>query len=622
MAALFLHNSLWVPDPEQHTHIPSSDYGPRHSQSLSHGRTTSASTLAGFSDASHPTQPLLPASTETSSVAYLDLLARQPRHPSVRGAGPPPGLSFDGDPMTGRERKEMAEHGIRRRLQREKRAVVGAEGVLGVWTLYCTTRYFLAYGHIPASAPAAESAALALAAASLAALALLFSTALLPLIETHLLGRCTPTVRAVRRGLRYFAAALLLAPAVANLVLALVWRRAGSASLELSVRCKLDVDVVWSVQEKKECAPPPWVHWLILALLRLVLTAAVLIVYVVALAAYGHTRRPSADSSAASHRSLPSASSTLRNGPSALLTPAPERRSLRRTRDRSASRSQSQSQSQSHSNSHSRSRSRSRHHGSAHTTISYSSSSSASSSSSSEGEDDFDPYADLPLAPALAPDRELNSFVLGRDTAAGSLLPSTSSSAASPYAPYALTYSFPPFPPPGASRQHPDRVLILNAYVRRMPTIESLGSREVGSGSSVPGTPTATASLASEQGHCGAGGRRPSVSVGLTSRPGSVQGPGTPVTPHARPLMPGRALGEAEREVFEGLRRGSTTSSTTSSLSGTGSSSFFSAGTGSGVGMSVVGEAIVEEPAEMDMSVAVGSVRPLPRPPVGRSSTA
>ncbi|KAF7310205.1 hypothetical protein MIND_00394100 [Mycena indigotica] len=486
MAALFLHNSLWVPDPEspppsvQHTHIPSSDYGPRHSQSLSHGRTTSASTLAGFSEASHPTQPLLrPASS--ADVAYLDLLARQPRHPSVRGAGPPPGLSFDGDPMTGRERKEMAERGIRRRLKREKRAVVGAEGVLGVWTVYCTTRYFVAYGHIPAASPAAEGAALALAAVSLAALALLLATALLPLIETHLLGRRTPTVptvRAVRRGLRYFAAALLLAPAVANLVLALVWRRAGSASLALSVRCKLDVDVVWSVQERKECAPPPWVHWLILALLRLVLTLIVLIVYVVALTAYSHTRRPSAESSAASHRSLPSASSTLRNGPGPPLTPAPERRSLRRTRDRS--------QSQSNSQTRSRSRSRSRHHGSTLTTISYSSSSASSSSSGSDGEDEFDPYADLPPAP----DRELTSFVdrfrslvsqVGRDTAAGSVLPPASSASAfsASYAPRLPSRPQRPCTAGAGPRADPERVRAPHAHDRE-PRLARGGQQRAG----------------------------------------------------------------------------------------------------------------------------------------------
>lgn len=110
MAALYLHNAIHTPDYEPKSFVP-----PHH-----HRRDTSSvsgATLVSTSEYSHPTEPLLQSNT-SESVAYLDLLSRQPSHPG----GPRPGwttsLSLDGDPVSSRERKLFREHLVRKKLKR------------------------------------------------------------------------------------------------------------------------------------------------------------------------------------------------------------------------------------------------------------------------------------------------------------------------------------------------------------------------------------------------------------------------------------------------------------------------------------------------------------------------
>lgn len=120
MAALYLHNSIWVADAAE---------SPRgHSP---HTRTISSATLQTLpiSDQSHTTQPLLHSST-SESVAYLDLLSRQPTHPNAP-RGSPLGLSFSGDPTTMRERKGYADRIVRRRLRRLKAMMAVLEVIMG-----------------------------------------------------------------------------------------------------------------------------------------------------------------------------------------------------------------------------------------------------------------------------------------------------------------------------------------------------------------------------------------------------------------------------------------------------------------------------------------------------------
>jgi hypothetical protein len=123
MAALYLHNSIWLPETPE--------------ESLPRARTPSSATLQTLptSELSHPTQPLLHSST-SESVAYLDLLSRQPTHPNtLRSVA---GLSFDGDPTTMRERKVHTEKVVKRRLRRLKVITTILEVVLSPFLFRCS----------------------------------------------------------------------------------------------------------------------------------------------------------------------------------------------------------------------------------------------------------------------------------------------------------------------------------------------------------------------------------------------------------------------------------------------------------------------------------------------------
>jgi hypothetical protein len=77
--------------------------------------------------------------------------------------------------------------------------------------------------------------------------------------------------------LQFLLSFFLFAPTVVNLVLVCVWRNVGSG-LSLRGRCHWSPDVVW-VGVGGQCAPhaPAWGVWLAAAILRLILTAVVLV---------------------------------------------------------------------------------------------------------------------------------------------------------------------------------------------------------------------------------------------------------------------------------------------------------------------------------------------------------
>jgi hypothetical protein len=88
----------------------------------------------------------------------------------------------------------------------------------------------------------------------------------------------------------------LFAPTIVNLVLVCVWRNVGSG-LSLRGRCHWSPDAIW-VGVGGQCAPhaPAWGVWLTAAILRLVLTAIILVRHstnrVTACLTYGLCRSP------------------------------------------------------------------------------------------------------------------------------------------------------------------------------------------------------------------------------------------------------------------------------------------------------------------------------------------
>ncbi|KAJ7271170.1 hypothetical protein C8J57DRAFT_298970 [Mycena rebaudengoi] len=667
MAALYLHNSIWLPETPE--------------ESLPRARTPSSATLQTLptSELSHPTQPLLHSST-SESVAYLDLLSRQPTHPNtLRSVA---GLSFDGDPTTMRERKVHTEKVVKRRLRRLKVITTILEVVLIIWSLYTTIRYFLAFSIYPSDV--GQIFSLILAVISALSFAVLCAAALVSLCRGYLLGLhfSIEALWMVRTVLRFAASFGLLTPTLVNFALTFAWRTSSDPALDLRIRCDLDIDVVWSFNSDASCSPPAWGAWIALSIVRLLFTSAIIAIYHLSLSSYQHTRRPS-QSRHRRNASSASESTYLTSPPMSGRTPLPftpghhpqsslstiasNRRSLRSSRGSSMNRLSP----------------------SPPEALRF-----PRTGDSPRSSDEFDPYADLPPlppqqqqqqqqqpAPAPAPpsenDRELYSFVdrfrslvsqISRETADAAYTPD-------PYAPPGLRPAAPALGYDEFGRPYPpdDHVRILNAYIRRMPTIESLGSREFSAAGSV-----ASASLYQESLQLGGGASRPPTRTAMTDRSRS-----STVSERETPSRAGSlSMGAAATELIQALgaegldlgelvervrRRGSVSSmgsvsvsmgsvsggtGGTAGTSGTGgtahtTTSYFTAST-SGTGASPLQSPIAqitEEPLDMEDTPrmegppsggeAAGTprgenavrppppaLRPLPRPPLNRSSTA
>lgn len=127
MAALYLHQALF-----SESSVPQTATSSSTRSSLAQDRRLSAVssvTLHGTaSDHSHPTEPLL--DSEASS-AYLELLARQPRHPTSLGSPEEAALRLEGDPVTAAERRSHCEHRTRSRLRRLRWAKCSLLCVIG-----------------------------------------------------------------------------------------------------------------------------------------------------------------------------------------------------------------------------------------------------------------------------------------------------------------------------------------------------------------------------------------------------------------------------------------------------------------------------------------------------------
>ncbi|KAJ2965894.1 hypothetical protein NUW54_g13963 [Trametes sanguinea] len=258
-AAVFLHNAIFTNEPP----APPASIAPRvsiGSTSTGHGRSSnhrrgphmrqlssvsSVTLQTSTSEHSHPTEPLIHPGSSESSV-YLDLLARQPTHPS----SPPPtrgtGLTLQGDPVTQRERRNIWERAVRRRLQRLRWAGRALTVIICGWAVYNTVRYFVgAMLH-----PYRDRQIVAIVLGSCAALSVacvlvsIIIDASAPQLGWYYKPRSTHVL--LLDFLNYSSSFCVLAPAIVNFVLVLVWRDSADPLNSLRGRCHWDIDVVWS----------------------------------------------------------------------------------------------------------------------------------------------------------------------------------------------------------------------------------------------------------------------------------------------------------------------------------------------------------------------------------------
>ncbi|KZT00280.1 uncharacterized protein LAESUDRAFT_560262 [Laetiporus sulphureus 93-53] len=293
MAALYLHQALFAPEPAVPPLLASaplsarSSYDPR----LSSISTATLHT-ASHSDRSHPTSPLLHAQ-DVDSPAYLDLLARQPRHPSLPSSPAETALQLDGDPATPIERRSRWERRIRRKLRRLRWTKRILLTIIAGWATYNTVRYFLAFATYKYRKR--QIITLALGSSTALSLTLLILSLVISVFAPRL-GRIyridAPHV-VLQTVLNYASSTLLLAPAIVNLVLTSLWRHSANSNYTLVGRCHWDIDVVWSGLGKRCASSPAWQYWVAGAAVRVALTAAFVAAYHLASYQYDVTRQPS-----------------------------------------------------------------------------------------------------------------------------------------------------------------------------------------------------------------------------------------------------------------------------------------------------------------------------------------
>ncbi|VDB86976.1 unnamed protein product [Peniophora sp. CBMAI 1063] len=202
------------------------------------------------------------------------------------------GLSLSGSPLNPHDPHRPWRRVARTRMHRWRAIHTFTLALMAAWATYTSVRYFIAF--VMYRAQARRTLSLALGTASLVALSL----SLLLISSKPVLG---PFVRARPDLLRWCRLAahvarasvtlLILGPAIVNFVLVFLWRDNSDSAVRLRGRCKWDIDVDWTAGVGSQCQSPVWGVWIAAASARLALTVVTLIAYHVAYVAHNRARR-------------------------------------------------------------------------------------------------------------------------------------------------------------------------------------------------------------------------------------------------------------------------------------------------------------------------------------------
>ncbi|KAI3604149.1 hypothetical protein WG66_010122 [Moniliophthora roreri] len=182
-------------------------------------------------------------------------------------------LSLRDDATSAQEKQRFWEESGWRRLRAWKAVKFLLEIVLGAWAIYNTVRYFIAYSIY--SSREGQAVALALGSVSAVCFASIMCEAALAASQPELIAAQLPsqTSLLLRTIILSLGSFFLLASSVVNLALTIVWRHSALRELDIDSRCRLDVDVVWSISSSTSmCSGANWTAWLSLAVFRIAFT--------------------------------------------------------------------------------------------------------------------------------------------------------------------------------------------------------------------------------------------------------------------------------------------------------------------------------------------------------------
>ena len=98
--------------------------------------------------------------------------------------------------------------------------------------------------------------------------------------QKRLLIRGVPihSLEFVRSLLHYLSSVCFLSPSIANFCFVVAWRNTSNFEVQFHHRCKLDIDLVWSITYSLcDHVSRPWGVWVTLAIIRIFLSMIVLV---------------------------------------------------------------------------------------------------------------------------------------------------------------------------------------------------------------------------------------------------------------------------------------------------------------------------------------------------------
>ncbi|KAJ7501414.1 hypothetical protein B0H11DRAFT_2373677 [Mycena galericulata] len=224
------------------------------------------------------------------SQRWSDLIGRATDSVDPGNGGVAPNCTLEDNAMVeGPSRLEPGERSRdvpqwpRRRLNL-KAVVVVFELIIFMWAAYTTIRYILAY-QIVMESRTSRDLSLVLAIVGVASTVLVSAPICLAYLRHIVITRGRDTsieLDKFRQYLRTSLAFSFLTPPLINLTLTIVGRTSRAPVFELRTRCHLDIDVLWSAgqHEQGDCLST-WVVWLGLAVGRLAFTTLIIIAHAV-----------------------------------------------------------------------------------------------------------------------------------------------------------------------------------------------------------------------------------------------------------------------------------------------------------------------------------------------------
>ncbi|KAH9476851.1 hypothetical protein JR316_0010767 [Psilocybe cubensis] len=319
MAAIYLHNALNTRD--------SSDIQgelPEHSR---HHSTVSTTTLHTNTTSAHsqPNEPLLHPSSPQRTVSVYQRSFHETRLPhetvpQLRWTDPP--APFEGSSSPG-EKSRTSLQGTRKPWRRRKRIRFSLQVVIAIWSAYNVARYFIASRLYGSDTLAGRSICLALGISAGITFAITFLTLVLSGIKQHLQVH-SPALRRILQFfflLQHLASFTLLAPAAVAFALTFIWKNSPNHRYNVHSRCHLSVDIVWSVTTNPcHDGASSWAIWLLLSCIRLAITFFIIAIYhTLTLLHPDFPRRPPL------HHRLRSGSETLTPISSSIIVPHQDR---------------------------------------------------------------------------------------------------------------------------------------------------------------------------------------------------------------------------------------------------------------------------------------------------------